>query len=272
MSAVMESVIADMPEAEYHAHPALSSSGARKLLPPSCPATFAWERDNPPDGKQVFDVGSAAHKAVLGVGPTVHVIDAPDWRTKAAREQRDEARARGDIPVLVSEWDEIAAMQRALIEHPVAAQLLDDARAELSIFWRDDRTGVDCRARLDLFGSNILGEPVIGDYKTCRSADPDTLARSVAAYGYHVQHAWYVEGAQAVGLADDPGFLFICQEKTPPYPVTVLALDREAVRIGAERARQARSIFAECQATGRWPGHADGIVTASLPKWAGGES
>ena len=31
-------LIPSMPEVEYHAHPALSSTGARKLLPPSTPA------------------------------------------------------------------------------------------------------------------------------------------------------------------------------------------------------------------------------------------
>lgn len=260
-------VVDDMPEHEYHAHPALSSSGARKLLPPSCPATFAWEREHGSEHKAVFDLGSAAHRLVLGDGPDLRVIDAPDWRSKAARDQRDEARAAGETPVLAHEHEQVQAMAAALGDHPVARQLFADGRPEVSIFWRDARSGVDCRARLDWLTTNVLGEPVIVDYKTCVSADPRQLQRSVLSYGYHVQQAWYLDGVDATGLADGAGFLFVCQEKSPPYPVTVLALDADLVRIGAAKARQARSIFAHCQATGEWPGHADQIVRVAAPAW-----
>ena len=258
----------NLPEQQYHAHPALSSSGARKLLPPSCPAVFDWERRNPPEGKSVFDVGSAAHKLVLGAGLAIRVIDAENWRTKAAQEQRDEARAHDEIPLLTHEYEQVRGMADALGLHPVAEQLFTEGTPELSLFWRDDRSGVDCRARLDWLTANVLGEPVIVDYKTCASADPRALARSVLSYGYHVQHVWYVEAAKATAVAEDPGFLFVCQEKNPPYPVTVVALDAETVALGTRRARRARSIFARCQETGEWPGHADDVVRLSLPSWA----
>ena len=52
-------VVENMPEAEYHAHPALSSTGARRLLPPSCPALFAYEREHPPQPKAAFEHGRA---------------------------------------------------------------------------------------------------------------------------------------------------------------------------------------------------------------------
>lgn len=261
-------IVRDLPETEYHAHPALSSSGARKLLPPSCPAVFAWERDNPPEPKAVFDLGSAAHKLVLGAGLPIRVIDAKDWRTKAAQEQRDAARACDEIPLLTHEHETVRGMAAALGCHPVARQLFEDGTPEVSLFWRDGRSGVECRARADWFTTNALGEPVIVDYKTCASADPRAVARSVASYGYNVQQAWYVEGAVATGLAEDPGFLFVFQEKSPPYPVTVVALDREAVRVGTVRARRARSIYAECVASGEWPGYSDEVVRLSLPIWA----
>src|SRR3954471_5458063 len=100
-------VYPDIPELAYHAdcvsEGSLSCSGAKKLLPPSCPALFKWERENPPPPKRQFDFGHAAHKLVLGVGPELVGVDAPDWRTNAAKAQRDEARARGAVPLLVHE-------------------------------------------------------------------------------------------------------------------------------------------------------------------------
>ena len=101
MSALLEAgVLDDLPDPEYHAHPALSSSGARKLLPPSCPARFKWERDNPPPSRPALDIGSAAHKQVLGVGADIVVVEADDWKTKAAQETRKAAYAAVQIPLL----------------------------------------------------------------------------------------------------------------------------------------------------------------------------
>lgn len=261
-------VVEDMPEVEYHAHPALSSSGARKLLPPSCPAIFDHERHNPPEPKAVFDLGSAAHKLVLGAGQPIRVIDAPDWRTKAAQAERAAAREADEIPLLTHEHEQVKAMAAALGLHPVARQLFREGTAELSLFWRDDRSGVECRARFDWLTENAIGDAVVVDYKTCASADPRHIARSVASFGYHVQQAWYMDAARATGVADDPGFLFVCQEKSPPYVVTVASLDREAVEHGAHLARRARSIFAECEATGEWPIYSDDVVRVSVPSWA----
>ncbi len=69
----------DIPEGAYFADPALSCSGAKLLLPPSCPALFRYRQDHP-EHKDVFDFGSAAHKMVLGAGPPIALVDAPDWR------------------------------------------------------------------------------------------------------------------------------------------------------------------------------------------------
>src|SRR2546421_646443 len=80
----------DLSVETYHADPvpvgSLSSSGARKLLPPGCPALFAYEREHPPEPTATFDLGHAAHKMVLGVGPEVVKIDADNWRTNAVKD------------------------------------------------------------------------------------------------------------------------------------------------------------------------------------------
>jgi hypothetical protein len=49
---ITEPGVYDIAEDHYHADPvpggSLSNSGAKKLLPPSCPAKFAYEREHPP--------------------------------------------------------------------------------------------------------------------------------------------------------------------------------------------------------------------------------
>lgn len=256
----------------YHADRAsLSSSGARRLLPPSCPARFRWEQDHPQPHRQVFDFGTAAHRLVLGDGPELVAIEVDDWRTKAAREERDEVRAAGGVALLAAEYDQVHAMADAIRRHPVASALFapGSGRPEQSVFWRDEQSGVMRRARFDWLPHPRAGRLIIPDYKTCRSADPAALARAVDEYGYHQQADWYRTAAQATGLGDEhTAFVFVCQEMTAPYLVTVFEPDMVALRIGAAKNRRAIETYARCTETGHWPAYADDIPYLSLPTWA----
>jgi hypothetical protein len=259
-----------MSDAEYHAHPALSSSGARKLLPPSCPAIFRHEQEHGAKPRRVWDLGHAAHLMVLGVGPEPAVVDADDWRTKDARQQRDDARERGAVPLLKSEHATAVAMAEALCQHPIANALFTPGTGlpEQSLFWTDQRTGVDCRARLDWLPALTSGRLIISDYKTAADASPDAITRAMHNFGYHQQAAWYLDGIQALGYGDSgTAFVFVVQEKTPPYLVTVVQPDPPALRIGAHLNREAIDTYRSCIETGRWPGYSDDVEIVSLPHW-----
>lgn len=269
---ITEPGIYQMTNEEYHSHRyALSSSGARKLLPPLCPAIFRYEQDNPQPVKKVWDIGNAAHKLVLGNGPTLVQIDAEEWRTNKVKDEVADVRAAGNIPLKPSEYQQVHDMAAALRRHPVASLLFDPERGtpEQSLFWRDDRTGVMRRARLDWLPNPRTGRLIIPDYKTCRSANPEKLAKDIDEYGYHQQDDTYRSGAQALGIADDDAaFVFVCQEKTAPYVITVVEVTATSRRIGAARNRRALETFAECTASGYWPGYSDDVVPVALPGYA----
>lgn len=275
MMAVTEPGVYDIPEEDYHADPvpegSLSSSGARMLLPPSCPAKFHHERMHPPASKDEFDFGHAAHKLVLGSGPEIVVVDAEDWKTKAAREQRGLARDKGAVPLLLADWVKAQAMAAVLREHPLASVLFrpDRGDPEQSLFWVDDDTGIWCRARLDWLPERRNdGRLIILDYKTAQSASPEHLERAVYNYGYFQQAAFYLDGAEALNLGDDPAFLFVVQEKAPPYLITVIELDTQALCIGRDLNRRALEIYRDCRESGIWPGYSSEIELISLPAWA----
>lgn len=265
MSDLLHGVV-DMPADTYHRHPALSSSGARKLLPPSCPALFKHERDNPPAPTEEFSFGHLYHKLVLGAGADIVVIAADNWRTKDAREQRDAAIAEGKIPALTEEYLRAKAMVTATLRHPLAARLLtgEVERSERALFWIDPETGVHCRAMLDRFPAGRIA----ADVKTCVSASPQEIERAVWKFGYHIQDAWYRAGLKALGVHDNPGMAFVFVEKNPPHLVNVVQLNHLALEAGAHYARQARLIFAECQQSGVWPGWGDDIQLIELPAYA----
>ena len=117
-----------------------------------------------------------------------------------------------------------------------------------------------------------LRDDQIVDYKTCASADLDSIQRDVARYGYHIQDAWYRAGFRAL-FGVQPMFRFIFQEKTAPYLITVIELDQTAVDIGKRLSEAAIWSYAECTASGIWPdyqamAHAEPhLPEVSLPSW-----
>lgn len=266
----MDGAYADVPEDVYHADvDSLSSSGARRLLPPSCPAIFKHERDEGRPPKAEFDFGHAAHKFVLGEGAEIISVDADDWRTKAAREVRDQAYADGKVPLLARDVAKARQMAEKVHQHPIAGPLFRSGQPEVSLYWTDKKTGVRLRARPDFVPDNGTSRLILADYKTSNSALPRAFAKSAADYGYHQQDPWYVDGAIATGLGgDDTAFVFVVQSKTPPFVVTVMELDPTAIALGRRLNRRAIDIYAECNRTGIWPGYGDHVHLINLPTWA----
>lgn len=255
----------------YHADTtSLSVSGAKLLLPPSCPAKFRQRMDGPPEYKQVFDFGTVAHSLVLGEGCDFVPIDAPDYRTKDAQAQRDKIRKDGKTPILQSELERATAMAAAAWTHPMAGELLSaKGRAETSLYAEDPATGVRLRARPDWMTDAYDPERLwIVDYKTTVTARPDDFARKAADFGYHMQAAWYIDVAILLGLCQQPAFVFIAQEKEPPYLVSVVEFDAEAIEEGRALNRQAINLYKHCTDNDVWPGYGDDIYPISLPKWA----
>ncbi len=267
----------DFPAERYHADPvpggSLSSSEIKDLLPPSCPAKYRYNKDHGRKDKAVFDFGRAAHRIVLGAGEDIVEIEANDWRTKAAKEARDEARAEGKSPVLSREFEVITEMAAALRSNPVAAALLapGSGRPEATMVWQDSETGVMHRARLDWMRDHRPGHRyVIPDYKTTDRADPEAFARTADNFSYPTQADLYLDGVRHLLAVPDPAFVFIAQEKTPPYLVSVFELDHVAMSIGAVRNRWARAVYRDCTASGTWPAYVPDYEPhlLALPRWA----
>lgn len=285
---ITEAGVYDMPADVYHADPvpggSLSASGAKKLITPNCPAVFQWERAHGQKNRRTFDYGTAAHMLVLGAGPTIHVVEADNYRTKAAQEERDDAYRDGLVPLLRHEYEQVVAMADALRAHPIASRLFARQRweegqlipasgkPEQSLFWRDGVTGVWRRARLDWLPEHVPGTRMfLPDYKTCADASIEAIERAIYTYRYDMQGAWYRAGVRALDLAgtDPITFVLVCQEKTAPYLVTVVQLAESSLKYGGRRNRQALEMYKQCTASGMWPGYSDmHVPILELPAWA----
>jgi PDDEXK-like domain of unknown function (DUF3799) len=262
-------VVRDLPHDDYLAHPALSASQAKILVQPGGPARYRWQLEHPEPPSERFDLGTAAHTEVLGVGAPVVPVDADSWRSKTAQEQRDSIRANGGTPVLRADANRVRAMATALRAHPLASRLLNpaDGDPEVSLFYSDPEYGIDRRARVDfLRRADDTGRLILCDYKSCTSADPTAIDRAIGNYGYHLSAAWYRELIIGLGLASTVPVVLIFQETTAPFLVHVVELDDLWLTIGRDRTQQALRIFRQCTDTDTWPGY-EHITVSTPPPW-----
>jgi PDDEXK-like uncharacterized protein DUF3799 len=190
-----------MPAIDNHAMRALSASGAW-LLAEECPAKFLWRSPwNPlyvPEAKTDFDIGVAAHLAVLEPErqtQSMVLMEAGDYRTTKAREARDAARAEGKVPLLPYQFDIVRAIAGSIRAHPIAAEAFRGGEAEVTLTWQDPETGIPCKARPDYLP--VHGHWLV-DLKTAASANPRTWRDQAYRLGYHARAAWYLDGAAAV--------------------------------------------------------------------------
>ena len=263
--------IYDIPEDEYHRDcvpeslgGSLSSSGAKLLLPPSCPAIFDYQRRHGKRPGKAMELGTVVHGMVLGTGQPVEVLDFPAFTTKAAKEARDKAIEAGSVPMLAEKYAEAVAIADAVRQHPVAGPLFDGCDAEVSGFWRDGEFGVWRRCRWDAL--TPYGE--VADLKTCASAAPEDIAKAMYNFGYYQQNAWYRDGHTALFGEQPRDFLNVFVQTEPPYLVTIARLPDEHVELGRQRCREALERYRDCTERGVWPAWSEDIIDIPLPGWA----
>ena len=245
---------------QYHADPAISASHLKAVM--QSPYHY-WSRFLDPKRPTVeptsaMRLGSLAHCAVLEPDELrKRYSTCLPRNTKAGKEQAAELAAAGIEAVTESDMALALSMSDAVRQHPYAAALLADGKAEQS-FWADDTaTGQRCKCRPDWYqGTTIV------DLKTCTDASPSGFARACAAFSYHVQAAHYLN----VTFAER--FVFIAVEKTYPYAIGVYELDAAAMAAGAEQCRIGLQTISNCRAINEWPGYTNTCDTITMSGWA----
>lgn len=256
----MSTFIDGMPAEDYHAHPGVGST-TLKTLAKHPPAVYRHHMDHP-EHKAAYDIGTAAHSLILEDDTSgLSIVNADDWRSKAAREEREAAYTEGTVPLLAKEFAVVEAMCDAVMAHPHASRLLTGHVAERSYF--AEIGGAEAKCRADAVHEGI---GAVVDLKTTTDADPAEFGRTAYGFGYHQQVAWYQDVIQAVtGFA--PAFYFVLVEKTAPYLVSVVELTPEFVDYGREANARALTIYQQCQESGEWPGYTDPALV-EIPRWA----
>jgi hypothetical protein len=260
----------------YHAdaltdEPTLSASIAKVICTRSLAhARAAHPRLNPDyvqEDDQRFDRGTCAHSLLLEGVENVHLVTADNWRTKAAQEERDAARAYGRVPLLLKDWEAVrqmvAAAHKKLDALEIQPRPFTSGKPEQTLVWEMD--GVWCRALIDWLHDD---RAYIDDYKsTSASAHPAAWPKTALGFGADVQVAFHSAGVEAV-FGVTPEWRYAVQEITPPYEMSVIAPDPEWLALGKRKVAYAVAKWREALASNVWPGYPTRVAYAELPAWA----
>jgi hypothetical protein len=273
-------MIKNLPNAEYHNHPAIGSSGL-KLLQRS-PLHY-WAKYLDPDREReeptpAMKLGTAWHCAIFEPDQFteryVQVPEGLDRRTKEGKALWAELEASGLEPLSASTWEQLRRMREASRSNPISRVLFGDgvsAVCEASMFWVDSDTGANCKMRPDFMVApcEMFPHGLIADGKTCLDASPEGFAKFVWNYDAHLQSAWYCDGFQKVhGTSQPPTFIWLAQEKDAPFASAYYSASEDLLAYGRKTYKSLLEIYKNCVASNTWPGYPSEVKPLTLPTWA----
>ena len=253
-----------MTEQEYRAFKACNWSSIKLAL--TSGLAYQHGLANPVKPTPAMRFGTELHAAVLEPQTWQPVTVPGEFLTASgARSTKKEAAdwfaANPDAltEAEVANIRDCASMVRA---HPEVDRVLAVCpNREQPIFWTDQQTGLECKAKPDAYGRYLL------DVKTT-SCDwtPRGFANEILSRKYHGQLAFYAEGLAANGVhVEQVGIIFV--QNSAPWDVALVWLGDDWLQAGAGLVRKALAEVQLCQdigATGAFPA----AVELELPKWA----
>lgn len=223
------------------------------------PAHFKYNLDHPQEKTEALIFGSAIHKYLLeplDFENEYAVIPARiDRRTKLGKEAYQEFMEENAGKELISldTFKVIAYMVNKLNNDQDVKKLLNNATKEQVFTWIDPATNEKCKVKADAI-TEIEGMPYIIDYKTTQSCEDGHFERTARKYGYDFQAGMYCEGIEANTL-EKHGFIFIAQEKTPPYLHRIYICSQEFIDKGKDKYHELLGYYHNCKTKDTWPGY-----------------
>lgn len=178
-----------------------------------------------------------------------------NFNAGACKEWRTKAEAEGKQVVKAETYADALAAAAIVKRDERIMRVLADSRKQVMItgFYVDKETGirVPVRALLDL----VPPKSFLADFKTSGSAHPRAWSRHVFQYGYHTQAARHLDLWNAATGEYRVEFRHYIQESYAPWETGRRILSEEYVVLGRDTYVRALKRYAQCLASGVWPGY-----------------
>lgn len=238
---------------------ALTQSGIKILLNET-----PFDYMNPPEKKSAeMAFGSVVHTLALGKGARFSVSPFDDYKTKDARQWRDDTNAEGLIPIKAEPFQnaqKIATIIKNKIDRVTQGEHYE---TEVPFFWQEGETW--CSGMLDiwcpalLFGADIKITSILGK----------RLRAHVVNQGWDLQNAWYTRGLAKImpEYAGRIRFGNILVHPKPPHNSRLTMINTGWRDSAEDECLRALTIFGKCMETNTWPGYPDDFEMLDIPAW-----
>jgi hypothetical protein len=217
-------------------------------------------------------IGNAAHSLMMGRGKSMAIIDHPNFMTKLAKAERDEAFDAGREPILAKHFDTaskmVVAARQQLSQIPYCQDAFMTGHGDGEVVIANCEDGHWLRSMIDWITPDLAE---VWDLKTSgMSASPYATGRLMAAAGWHVQCAMHERILDELDPenAGRRKYRYVCQENEPPFALTVNEIGEAALTIGRKQIDFAFKTWRYCMASGIWPAYPLRIIRPELPPWA----
>lgn len=227
--------------AAYHERPEWSYSQMKVILDSGIDYAVAKKIGMlPAPESKAIDIGSLVHQSVLGGDGEYVVSPYPDYRTKAAREWKQEQIDAGKIILTEAEELMIGDIAKNIKEHPYSQKYLYGEKIQHEVEMYATLEGIPMRAKADAIRFYENNEKLtILDLKT--TSKFDMFKWTNMRNHYDLQCAVYSALAAASmgkNLLSDMDFveyIFCVAEVVPPYRVQYATVTKEYVEHGLDK-------------------------------------
>lgn len=261
-------IISNMPEKEYHAHPALGSSPLKRF-------------HNRPSS--ILEKMEQTESMALGAAQDAFTLYGREHFDKHFAIEPARVKAKSDFSAYADDLLEgktllpptvttkkiptmkaIIDVDNALYKHPMVREIMRKGEHQLSIFWDDQETGMPCKGRIDHYPDPRYKS--LTDLKLCSRIS--RFAYQMQELRYDIQAGHYTIGAQANGI-DAIGFAFVAFNFGDPPEIDIFAMDDDYLEKSMILAKTTVRLIWECKQAGYFPDYKVPLETVSMAHMLG---
>jgi exodeoxyribonuclease VIII len=286
-------IYTDISISDYHRNTSHISATSIKQAKKSL-SLWKWNQTHPQETKLHFEFGNAFELALLDKGNferQVAILQSTAWVAKALEEKPELKVPKNSTCYKAEENKFTSANEGKYIIHDVGDQsyeciehmlescyrdatiqkLIKNTEYQLSLFWTDDKTGVNLKTRPDICKRK---KNVIVNLKTTNDGSPEAFSRELAKYDYALQAVIEIRGCIESGLMSSvDNYFWLTVEKVPPFNATLYEFDKSDQSYSQDELDFLLTKIKRANEENMYPGYGDradnqyGILTAHIPAW-----
>jgi len=267
---------------DYAAIPAINQSLLKWIG--KSPLHFKHRQTSPQKTSELMRLGSVAHTATLephrlardfAVWDQIPTPKKPSQIRAPSTKEKKPRRAGGEYEAFcamnagkeILKPEQLEAGLRvaeAVRGNQLAMRYLARGKAEQVLVWRDEKTGLLCKARLDWLSESV--PDVMLELKTSGDVSPWAFSGKFAKLGHHIQCAFYRRGYKTI-TGRELYAKCAAVESAEPHDVIVYDL-AEVIDVGDHYVGELLEKLDHCNQSGLWLGQSPSSEqTLQLPKW-----